>query len=99
MAGHEVRHVVAMGWKGTKNGALLGKAGEAGFAAFITADKNMPYQQSMRARSFSLVVLDIHPNTIITQTACIPVIEALLRTAEPGKVYVVQGPHPKRDRA
>ncbi len=98
LVGREAFHVVAMGCKGTKNGALLAKAGEAGFEAFVTADKKMPYQQSMRGRDFSLVVLDIHPNTIVTQVACTPKIETILQEAEPGRVYVVEGPHSKRDR-
>ena len=95
MPGHDVRHVVGMGWAGTKNGALLKKVEETGFSTFITADKNMPYQQqSMKGGSFPLIV---HPNTFITQTACVPAILDLLETAQPGQVDTVEGPHPKRN--
>lgn len=99
MPEHDLRHVTALGWKGTKNGMLLKMTEEAGFGAMITADKNMPYQQSLKGRTFFLIVLDIHPNTIVTQTACVPAIRALLRTSKAGEVAVVEGPHPKRDRA
>lgn len=98
MPDHVVSHVVGMGWQGTKNGVLLAKAAEAGFAAFVTADKNMPYQQSMKGRPFALIVLDIHPNTIENQSACVEQIRTLLRSAQPGNVYVIEGPHPKRVR-
>jgi hypothetical protein len=43
---HEVMTVVEMGWGGTKNGALLKLAGSS-FDAFVTVDKNLPYQQNL----------------------------------------------------
>ncbi|MBI5921941.1 MAG: DUF5615 family PIN-like protein [Betaproteobacteria bacterium] len=42
---HEVRTVVEMGWSGIKNGELLALAANE-FDAFITVDKNLPYQQN-----------------------------------------------------
>ena len=44
---HEVSTVVAQGWSGVKNGKLLRLASQ-GFDAFITVDKNLPYQQNQR---------------------------------------------------
>ena len=96
MPSHDVYHVKTMGWQGTKNGELLVKAQEAGFELFITADKNMPYQQSMKGRPFALVVLDIHPNILANQSACVPIVEARLGEFKPGQVYLVEGPHSKR---
>ena len=43
---HEVKTVVEMGWGGIKNGNLLALAA-ASFDAFITVDKNLPYQQNL----------------------------------------------------
>jgi predicted nuclease of predicted toxin-antitoxin system len=40
---HEVKTVVEMGWGGVKNGNLLALAASR-FDAFITVDKNLPYQ-------------------------------------------------------
>jgi predicted nuclease of predicted toxin-antitoxin system len=96
MPKHEVAHVVAIGWKGIKNGQLLAKVADAGFQVFVTADKGMPFQQSIKGRSFSLVVLDIHPNNFANQTACILFIEEKILVARPGEVHVVEGPHPRR---
>jgi len=93
---HDVTHVVVAGWQGIKNGVLLEKAASAGFQALISADKNMPYQQTMKGRSLFLIVLDIHPNILVNQVACVEMIEAQIQTAVPGKVYVVEGPHLKR---
>lgn len=96
MPDHDVFHVTQMGWSGVLNGALLTLASEAGFKIFITADKNMPYQQSMRGKKLSLFVLDIHPNTIATQVACLPQIRNQMSDVVMGKVYTVSGPHSKR---
>jgi len=46
LTGHSVKTVVEMGWRGYKNGRLLAAAA-AEFYAFITADKNLPYQQNL----------------------------------------------------
>src|SRR5437016_5526706 len=69
MPEHDVFHVVALGWQGTQNGEFLSKAETAEFQVFITADKNMPYQQSMKGRTLALIVLDIHPNVLMNQAA------------------------------
>ncbi len=43
-AGHEVQNVDDMGWRGTKDTALLTLANTTPFDVFITADKNLSYQ-------------------------------------------------------
>ena len=93
---HDVTHVIEAGWQGIKNGVLLSSAETAGYQALISADKNMPYQQSMKGRPLFLIVLDIHPNILVNQVACIEAIKRQLNTAKPGNVYVVEGPHLKR---
>jgi len=41
LAPHEVEHVSARGWSGIKNGHLLSRMQEAGFARLITTDRNL----------------------------------------------------------
>jgi hypothetical protein len=36
-----------MGWLGTVNGELLQRAEAAGFEAFVTADRNLEFQQNL----------------------------------------------------
>jgi predicted nuclease of predicted toxin-antitoxin system len=43
---HSVRTVVEAGWSGVKNGKLLALAA-AEFDAFVTVDKNLPFQQNL----------------------------------------------------
>ncbi|HEY3781907.1 MAG TPA: DUF5615 family PIN-like protein [Fimbriimonadaceae bacterium] len=91
-----VTHVLALGWQGTKNGKLMAKAQDAGFEVIVTADKNMPYQQNIRNMALALVVLDIHPNALMHQAACVPMLDELLPNVVAGEVYVIEGPRPKR---
>ena len=54
---HSVRRVVEAGWSGVKNGKLLELA-SADFVAFVTVDKNLPFQQNLATLPIALVVLD-----------------------------------------
>jgi predicted nuclease of predicted toxin-antitoxin system len=54
---HSVRTVVEAGWSGVKNGKLLALAATE-FDAFITVDKNLPFQQNLATLPIALVVLD-----------------------------------------
>lgn len=42
-AGHSVRNVEEMSWRGVKDRELLALAQAQSFDVFITADKNLPY--------------------------------------------------------
>lgn len=97
LVGFEVRHVHKMGWKGRRNGELLAVIDEAGFKIFITTDKQMRFQQNFEGRGFALVVLDIHPTSVPNQLAHLVQILALLPNVIPGRVYVLEGSHPKRN--
>jgi len=48
LPGHAVSTVLEMGWAGTKNGTLL-RLAETAFEVFITADRNVEYQQNLRS--------------------------------------------------
>jgi predicted nuclease of predicted toxin-antitoxin system len=56
-AGHDVRNVDDMGWRGVKDRELLTLAETHAFDVLITADQNLPYQQNLRDRSFRLIIL------------------------------------------
>jgi hypothetical protein len=47
-----------MGWRGVKDSDLLTLAEAYPFDGFITADKNLPYQQNLRGLALRIVVLD-----------------------------------------
>jgi predicted nuclease of predicted toxin-antitoxin system len=56
--GYTVSNVYDMGWRGLKDGEILNLAESYPFDVFITADKNLQYQQNLTNRSIRIVVLD-----------------------------------------
>ncbi len=56
LAGHEIATAYEMGWAKLSNGDLLAAA-EMSFAAFITTDKNLRYQQNLVGRRLAILVL------------------------------------------
>ena len=62
-----------MGWSGVKNGKLLALAAVE-FDAFVTVDKNLPYQQNLTTLPIAVVVLDA---VSIELPALLPLMPAL----------------------
>lgn len=79
---HEVRTVVEMGWSGIKNGKLLALAANE-FDAFITVDKNLPYQQNLTTLPVAVIVLDAVSNELPALLSLAPVLERALSSLKP----------------
>jgi hypothetical protein len=58
LSGHSVEEARARGWEELANGELIDAAEGAGFEILVTTDKNIRYQQNLRARKIGLVVLE-----------------------------------------
>ena len=56
LKGLNVKTVQQVGWAGVKNGELLRRA-ESEFDVFLTADRNLRYQQNLKARRLAILVL------------------------------------------
>jgi predicted nuclease of predicted toxin-antitoxin system len=56
LAEWDLRTVQKTGWAGVKNGELLRRA-EREFDLFLTADKNLRYQQNLKGRRLAILVL------------------------------------------
>jgi hypothetical protein len=54
---HDIVTAFERGWQALQNGELLRTAEAEGFAAIITTDKNLRYQQNLADRRLSIVVL------------------------------------------
>lgn len=85
---HEVSTVGLEGWSGVKNGKLLALAG-AGFDAFVTVDKNLPYQQNAAALPIAVLVLDAKSNELPFLLPLMPALEAVLNTLVKGSYALV----------
>ena len=57
LIGHSVTEARTRGWDTLSNGDLLAEAERAGFDLFLTADKNIQYQQNLAGRKIAVVVL------------------------------------------
>jgi hypothetical protein len=82
------------GWGRLENGDLLTVAEESGYELFLTADKNLRYQQNLAGRKISILVLGQSPWPIVRQH--IPAILAAVDAATPGSFIEVEIPLPPR---
>ena len=57
LKGHLVDTAFERGWSNLKNGDLLAAAEQDGYQLFITTDQNLRYQQNLKGRNLSIVVL------------------------------------------
>lgn len=57
LAAHEILTAFERGWGVLQNGELLRAAEAEGFAALITTDQNLRYQQNLAARRLAVLVL------------------------------------------
>lgn len=86
---HQVSTVVREGWSGVKNGKLLALAA-TNFDAFITVDKNLPYQQNTSNLPIAVLVLDAVSNELPYLLPLIPALEAALAILEPGSYRLLR---------
>ena len=85
---HEVSTVGLEGWSGIKNGKLLTLAA-AGFDAFVTVDKNLPYQQNTAVLPIAVLVLDAKSNELPYLLPLLPALEVVLKNLAPGNYVLI----------
>jgi predicted nuclease of predicted toxin-antitoxin system len=56
--GYRVFNVYDLGWQGLKDKEILERASSYPFNIFITADKNLPYQQNLSKYSIQVIILN-----------------------------------------
>lgn len=84
----EVVTVAEAGWRGIKNGELL-KLAEAAFDAFLTADRNLPHQQSVAKLSLGVVVLQLGSTKLHDLRNSAGRVAEALHAVRPGEVLIV----------
>lgn len=82
LADHVVVEAFERGWDRLSNGALLDAAESAGFELFITADKNLRYQQNLTRRRIAIIVLRNAQWPVLRRY--VDRVLAAVRTATPG---------------
>ncbi len=86
---HEVSNAVREGWSGVKNGRLLALA-SASFDAFVTVDKNLPFQQNLDSLPIAVLVLDSVSNELKVLLPLVPALERELARLVPRSCVVVR---------
>ena len=71
---------------GLHNGELLNRAEDL-FDVFVTADKNLQYQQNLSGRKLAILVLPSNQVPLVARL--VPVLQSLLKRIQPGVVMDV----------
>ena len=81
--------VEEMAWRGVKNGILLDLiAGD--FGIIITTDKHLPFQQNLKKRQISAIILPT--NEVPAVVRLLPWIEEAIDTISPGEFKQLEMP-------
>ena len=90
LSGHTVTQARQRGWDTLSNRDLLAEAERAGFDVFVTADKNIQYQQNLSGRKIAVVVLSTPQWPLVHLHA--DKIAAAVNAAAPGSYLEVRIP-------
>ena len=88
LVGHGVSTVPEMGWASKRNGELLALA-VGQFDVFITADRNLSFQQDPSSFDIAIVVLAAHSNRLDDLRPLVPRILQMLPKAKRRAVTIV----------
>ena len=87
---HEVVEAIDRGWDRLSNGDLLSEAERAGFEVFITADKNIRYQQNLTGRTIAIIELGTPRWPVVKHY--VEKISIAIASVTPGSYTVVEIP-------
>ena len=90
IVGHDIKTLPQMGWAGTPEGPLPGLA-EGEFDAFVTTDRNLPFQQNLARFNLVVIVLEARTNRLADLKGLMPKLAEALSTAAPGRATRVVG--------
>lgn len=94
LTAHLVTEALERGWDRLTNGDLLTQAEAAGFEVFLTADKNIRYQQNLTGRIIAIVELSTPRWPLIR--GYVELVARAVDAATPGSYSVVDIPWPPK---
>ena len=89
LIGHDVHHVVDMGWSSKRNGELLKLMIAERFEALFTVDQKLPFQQNLRASGIAVVVAVARTNRIKELRPLMPQVLAALAVVKTGQAITI----------
>jgi len=90
LVGHEARTLPEMGWASKRNGELLALA-IGRFDVFLTADRNLSYQQDLSSFDVAVIVLVAPSNRLDDLRPLVPRLLEMLTTAKRRAVTRITG--------
>jgi hypothetical protein len=78
------------GWAGLKNGELLRRAADAGFEVFLTADRNLEFQQNLSQTRLTVILLVAPSNALGDLLPLVPGLLATISKSRPGRIVRVE---------
>ena len=88
LRGHTVFTVQEKGWSGLENGDLL-RVAENEFDVWVTADKNVEYQQNLDRFDIAIVVLLAPRNRLDILLPLMPQLREVLRVIQPRQIVYI----------
>ena len=88
LPGHEVVTAQFQGWGELENGDLVAAAEKAGFDVFVTADKNLRYQQNLAGRAIAILVLPTNKLKVLRRITS--AIRTKLDVMKPGEFFEIE---------
>ena len=89
LTGHDAYHVVDLGWSSKRNGELLKLMVAEHFEALFTVDRNLPFQQNLRASGIAVVIAVARTNRVKELRSLMPKVVHALRIVKAGEVVSV----------
>jgi predicted nuclease of predicted toxin-antitoxin system len=93
LPGHECSSVIALGWRGTENGALLTRAEQAGFDVLMTLDDDISPEQNMKGRKIAVLVVKPAKQGKSAMKAMADRVLFALTLIQPGQISIVAHDH------
>lgn len=94
LGNHEVTTADEAGWAELTNGDLLRSAEDEGYQVFVSADKNLSYQQNLSNRRLAMVILSSNHWPTIRSAA--PEIVAAIQRSQAGSFTSVDISRPHK---
>jgi hypothetical protein len=90
LSGHRVTTVPEQGWGGVKNGRLMALI-DGSYDVFVTADKNLRYQQNLEGRKISIIEVPFNDSEKLLPLA--PEILLAIEKSMPGSYIEIIPPN------
>jgi hypothetical protein len=92
LRGHVFKTAFQMGWADFDNGALMAKAADKQFDAFITVDQHIRFQRNLAALPLPVLILVAPDNKLATLQPLVPFVLETLTKLSMRTLYRI---HPK----